>query len=265
MKKQNRFAYLILITTLCLYEIVAFLTMYTHRFCDLWLYPCGLQYIIFCLIVPVITILLWLWKTALIKKSKGLKRLFSFAVLAIPFMLLAIYLFLRPIVLDFTIPENTKLTLQTLKESCIKEENRINDVIDYYDTEQKCSSLSLVIKNYIDGKIMTKTQFISYLTDTKQKLTNWPYNLTKSCEAIINYEFMYCLDKFQNKGRIWCDCFGNTTAFFIKKDKSLYTSNAQINKAMPTIRQQSIQYCDNQSKTYTFVSPQDYCSSNGLN
>lgn len=51
MKKQ--YNYKTIITICCLYEIIAFLTLYTHDFCDLLLFPCGLQYILLCLIFPI--------------------------------------------------------------------------------------------------------------------------------------------------------------------------------------------------------------------
>ena len=121
MKKHNRFGYLILITTLCLYEIVAFLAMYTHRFCDLWLFPCGLQYIILCLIVPVITVLLWVWVLALFTKArKWVKNISHIIILCIPFILLGLYLILRPIIYDFTNREYSKALVKPLMESCVE-------------------------------------------------------------------------------------------------------------------------------------------------
>ena len=106
-----------LITICCIYEAVAFLTLYTHDFCDLWLYPCGLQYIILCVIIPIFAILLWGWKDSVLKTYVKYSNIIIIFFLCIS---LGLYLFFRPVILNFSDIAVCNTLEKTTEELCVE-------------------------------------------------------------------------------------------------------------------------------------------------
>ena len=215
MKKQSDYKFLI--TICCIYEIIAFLTLYTHDICDLWLKPCGLQYIILCLIIPVIAILLWIWKADIFKKCKP--YVVPTVITSVLFVPLIVYFLAKPTVLDFTNSDTFNNTINSVEQTCIKQETRKGALQDRNDIIRKCSSISLLTRGDIRDKKIIKRDFLLTVQKRTEQFKNYPNYAFFPCEKIASEELLICFNS--NK----CFCISQMVAYAIKKNQSLRYSN----------------------------------------
>ena len=275
MKKQSD--YKVLITACCLYEIVTFLTLYTHDFCDLWLFPCGLQYIILCVTVPVITTLLWVWKKDILKKDILIQKWSAYIIISLMFVTLGIYLLARPSILHFSNNSTCDILQKGLEKSCVMYEQKYgslkynheskNDPYNY-DIETKCFSLSYRVKSEVCGNVLTKKQFNKIFTQIKESLATYPNYFSLSCEKIAEREYSAILSNFSRangKPEGWQRCVPDMVAYEIKTHRITYSSDEAINQDLYFIRKKAEKYCDEQKNLKNwFYNHSDFCKTNPL-
>lgn len=267
MKKQ--YDYKAIITICCLYEIVAFLVLYTHDFCDLWLYPCGFQYIILCLICPVCAILLWVWKKDIFKKCKFVQKRAPFLIASLIFFVLGAYLLCRPTIIHFNNGNLKNVFAEIVKTKCFEEENKTGLLTNNYDINDKCNSISSLVSWNLSGKTLTKRQVFEEINEIKRQFVNFPNYATKSCADIAYREaaFIHEFNKDKTKSYHWEMCVYDMVAFNIKKNSSYYFSDQIINKNLYQIRESAKEYCDKQTKKSLdgwYLSATDFCKANKI-
>lgn len=247
-----------LITICCIYEAVAFLTLYTHDFCDLWLYPCGLQYIILCVIIPIFAILLWVWKESILKTYVKYSNIIIIFFLCIS---LGLYLFFRPVILNFSDIAVCNTLEKTTEELCVEQERKYSILTDNYDIKDKCERFAFYARFQICGNVLTKKQFQQRIAEAKDKFVDYPYYSTSSCEHIAQRENSRLKTSW---GR--ANCISNVIAFTIKKNLIKYVSDKEINKNLYSIRDAAEKYCDDNTKEFNTQSDSvNFCKANNLN
>lgn len=267
MKKQ--YDYKTIITICCLYEIIAFLTLYTHDFCDLWLFPCGLQYILLCLIFPICAILLWVWRKDIFKKCEFVQKFSSLLITLLLFFLLGTYLLFRPTIIHFNNVNLENTLAEMVKTKCLEEENKTGILTNNYDISDKCESISMLVKWNVSGKTLTKKQVTREIHKIKEKFINFPNYATKSCADIAYREsnFIHRFNKDNKKSYHWEMCVYDMVAFTIKKNPNYYFSDQIINKNLYKIREYSKEYCDKQTKKSLdgwYLASSDFCKANKI-
>ena len=253
------------IITLCIiYEIIAFLVLFTHDTCDLLFYPCGLQYVILCFIIPILVALLWFWKKELFGWSKLVQKLSSYIIYTILFICLGIYLCIRPTILNFNNRSLVYELEKTVKEQCIKEHAK--SPLPKTDVQTKCSELGLRMNIKFSWKVVTPKQIGQQLNQEKEALKDYPFYATKLCDSIVKRERDEC-NKIRKDG-YYCNCYGNTVAFYIKKDYNLRYYNDAINRNLSELRRQAIEYCDKEQKNnklrHRTFNPKEFCDLNDI-
>ncbi len=247
-KRQNHSK--ALFTIYSLYEIVSVLVLCTNYTCDQLFFPCGLQYIVFCIIFPVIALLVWVWRKELFKHSVFLQRNTNYFLAICLFSGLLIYVLVRPVVFDFTDRHQLKNLGNFIEEQCIKEHTE--SPLQEKDIQKKCFAQKVMMEGFFMNKLATKRQIKEKVAMIKVNMDSYPDYASKSCDEISDDESLTC--SFADNGRAvkpgnWCNCYGDTIAFFIKKDPELRYSNKRINNSLGYLRQRAADYCDKQQNT----------------
>lgn len=236
--------------------MVTFLTLYTNDICDLWLKPCGLQYIILCLIVPIIAILLWIWKTDLFKKCK--KYVVSTVVTAVLFIPLIMYFLFKPTIFNFSNQDTLNDKISSVEQTCLRYEVKDGFLQDRDDIIRKCSGISFVVQADVWGKKITKKKFSRIVQERTKQEENYPNYAVKSCEKIATEELMHCLKDKK------CSCISDMIALIIKKNPDLQFSDKQINLHLKDIRQEARTYCDKQDMMKWWLDSRVFCKDNNI-
>lgn len=242
---KSRYDYKSIITLCSVYEIISFLVLFTHDTCDLWLYPCGLQYILLCLILPILVVLLWCWRKEVFKWSKTAQKHTIYIAAFVMVVFLGGYLLARPTIFDFTDRDLLESLRENVENECLKENS--NSKLPKVDITKKCSGLSMLMEASFMNKIVTKQQVEQKLHQVKENYKNYPNYAIKTCEEIAKEERHSC--HLEKNNYNYCNCYGDMVAFQIKKDYNLKSFDAGINSNLEILRKTAMEYCVQEYKS----------------
>lgn len=254
------------ITLLVAYEFVTVLTLYFSPFCDLLFSMCGFQYIVLCLLVPIIFTLLFFWRKELGTLLKLKENIMIICLGGIMFISLALYLIAKPKLVDmskFSIHGHTQLCLDNIaKERAIA-----------FGDKDTCYHEALVAKSMILNKqTITSKEFRNVFSVAAITARTGPKYANTSCKDIAFYEKGFCRNaRHTTKDERWCQCFGNIVAFWITSGNlnqyciNGICTNEDIRQRLPELRDIAKKRCDiiSDKEKYS-IDSRLFCQQNGL-